>query len=229
MNNILDKQFSFVYYQDQFFYYFWKPAGIASTRWKSASFLDLMCDDSINKAIQNIVQSQMIFFGKNQELWLLNRLDNATSWLLYFAKSPKVYNHFRNLQQNMEINKYYLLEVYGNVGTWIEQNWTYISYPIMHHKFSEDRMIVVKSEKDQNKWKWKMHNVKTEIVDYQFLEGKNRSVIVVKIHKWIRHQIRVHFSSIWYPICWDLLYCKNKLQSFNKLQLFSIWMDCDKL
>ena len=106
---------SFVYYQDKDFYYFWKPAGLASSRWKSVSFLDLMCDEKYNWDIRYIVDSQMEFFWKEKELGLLNRLDWPTTWLLYFAKNPKVYNQFRELQKEWKIDKFYVAEVYGKL------------------------------------------------------------------------------------------------------------------
>ena len=93
------ENFSFVYYQDQSFYYFRKPAGFASSRWKSVSFLDLMCDEGLNWDIRDILNSQLAFFWKEKELWLLNRLDWPTTGLLYFAKNPRVYSEFRHLQK----------------------------------------------------------------------------------------------------------------------------------
>ena len=224
MINIWDKTFPFVYYQDKYFYYFRKPADLSSTRWKSVSFLDLMIDDNSNIEIRNIVESQIAFFWKEKELWLLNRLDSSTSWLLYFAKNPKVYNNFRNLQANNQVDKFYIAEVYWDIQKWIDGNWAEIKYPIMHHKFADDRMIVVCKAGDEKKWKWKLHEVKTEITEVQYLSSVNRSIVLIKIHKWIRHQIRMHLSSIWFPICGDTLYCKSKAnQDFDKLQLFSVW------
>lgn len=215
---------SFVYYQDKDFYYFRKPADISSTWWKSVCFLDLLIDEQNDWNIKNIVDSQNAFFGKEKELWLLNRLDSATTWLLYFAKNPKIYSRFREMQQQNKIDKYYVAVVYGQIFSRIVQNWNIINYPIMHHKFSDDRMIVVKSEWDEKKWKWKQHFVCTEICEYEYLHEENISVVLVKIHKWIRHQIRAHLSSIWFPICGDKLYCKSKNQKFDKLQLFSVWI-----
>ena len=219
-----DKNFQFVYYRDKNFYYFWKPAGLASSRWKSVSFLDLMCDEKYNGMIKNIVQSQFEFFGKRKELWLLNRLDGPTTWLLYFAKNPKAYNRFREIQKEWMIDKFYVAEIYGDIQKRIDENWNVINYSIMHHKFNDDRMVVIRWEKDKAKWKWNIHNVQTEICEMEYNEKENRSTIVVKIHKWIRHQIRAHLSSIWYPICGDSLYCKSKNQNFDKLQLFSVWI-----
>ncbi len=222
MENI--KSSSFVYYQDKNFYYFWKPAGLASTRWKSVSFLDLMCDENLNWDVHDIVESQLEFFWREKELWLLNRLDGPTTWILYFAKNPKIYNRFRESQKEWKIDKFYVAEVYGNIQEWVKNNWNIINYPIMHHRFNDDRMVVINSEDDRKKWKWKLHEVQTEICEVEYDEKDNLSTIVVKIHKWIRHQIRAHLSAIGYPICGDNIYCKSKNQKFYKLQLFSVGM-----
>ena len=225
----ISKLDSFVYYQDKNFYYFWKPAGLASTRWKSVSFLDLMSDEKLDGNIRDIVDSQTEFFWKEKELWLLNRLDWPTTWLLYFAKNPKVYNKFRELQQEWKIDKFYVAEVYGNIQEWVDKNGNIISYPIMHHKYNDDRMVVICTEDDKAKWKWNIHEVQTEICEVEYNEKDNLSTLIVKIHKWIRHQIRAHLSSIRYPICGDSLYCKSKNKSFDKLQLFSVGMSTDDL
>ena len=213
---------SFEYYQDRNFYYFWKPAGLASSRWKSVSFLDLMCDENLNWDIRDIVQSQIGFFWKEKELWLLNRLDWPTTWLLYFAKNPKIYNRFRELQKEWKVDKFYVAVVYWNIQKWINENGNVISYPIMHHRYNDDRMVVIRLDWDSSKWKWNLHEVETEISEVEYDEKENLSTIVVKIHKWIRHQIRTHLSAIWYPICGDKIYCKSKNQNFDKLQLFSV-------
>ena len=220
----ISKLDSFVYYQDKNFYYFWKPAGLASTRWKSVSFLDFIENESQNLNIRNIFESQKAFFWKEMEYWLLNRLDWVTTGLLYFAKSPKVYRRFRELQQEEKVDKYYVSEVYWNIQEWVNRNWNVIDYPIMHHKYNDDRMVVVHREEDKLKWKWNIHNVRTELCEVEYDDTNNRSTVLIKIHRWIRHQIRVHLSAIWYPICWDSLYCKSKNQDFNKLQLFSVGM-----
>ena len=225
----ISKLDSFVYYQDKEFYYFWKPAGLSSSRWKSVSFLNLMSDENLKGGIRDIVDSQMEFFGKEKELWLLNRLDGPTTGLLYFAKNPRVYNKFRELQKEWKVDKYYIAVVYGNIHNWAEKNGNVISYPIMHHRYNDDRMVVIRSEDDNAKWKWNLHEVETEICEVEYDEKENRSIILVKIHKWIRHQIRLHLSSIGYPICGDEIYCKSKKQEFDKLQLFSVGMRIDDL
>ena len=224
-----NNDFSFVYYQDKNFYYFWKPAGLASSRWKSVSFLDLMCDENLDGDVRDIVNSQLEFFWKEKEFWLLNRLDWPTTWLLYFAKNPRVYSKFRELQKEWKVDKFYVAEVYGNIQNWVDKNWNVINYPIMHHRYNEDRMVVIRWDEDKLKWKWNVHEVATEICEIDYNGRDNLSTVLIKIHKWIRHQIRAHLSAIWYPICGDNLYCKSKTQSFDKLQLFSVWMCVDDL
>lgn len=85
-------------------------------------------------------------------------------------------------------------------------------------------MVVIRWEEDKAKWKWNIHDVETEISELEYNERDNLSVVIVKIHKWIRHQIRAHLSGIGYPICGDNIYCKSKNQNFDKLQLFSVGM-----
>ena len=106
----------------------------------------------------------------------------------------------------------------------IFKNGYVVSYPIMHHRYNDDRMVVIRSDEDTKKWRWNIHNVETEICEVEYDEKEKFSTIMVKIHKWVRHQIRVHLSGIWYPICGDNLYCKSKNQEFDKLQLFSVGM-----
>jgi 23S rRNA-/tRNA-specific pseudouridylate synthase len=97
----------------------------------------------------------------------------------------------------------------------------------MHHRYNDDRMVVIRLDWDSSKWKWNLHEVETEISEIEYDEKENFSTIVVKIHRWIRHQIRAHLSAIWYPICGDKIYCKSKNQNFDKLQLFSVGIGVD--
>jgi 23S rRNA-/tRNA-specific pseudouridylate synthase len=52
------------------------------------------------------------------------------------------------------------------------------------------------------------------------------TTLLVTISKWIRHQIRAHLSSIWFPIVWEKIYIKKAWS--EKLQLFCIWMKFKK-
>jgi len=205
-------------YEDSFFYYFWKPHGIPSTFWKEKCFLDLLSESS-DQYIKSVLSYLDNMFGKEREYWLLNRLDNDTAWLLYFAKTPLVKEKYKKAQSEWRISKYYVADVYWN----FVQNGLKISYPIWHHKFSKDRMVVFLDMKQTGKIdKKRVHQVDTDVEKLYFDKSRNVTTLLVTISKWIRHQIRAHLSSIWFPIVWEKIYIKKAWS--EKLQLFSIWM-----
>lgn len=206
-----------VVYQDKYFFYFWKPHWLPTSFGKQKSFLDFMVE---NKDKFSVVQHLYHIFLVEREFWLVNRLDNDTAGLLYFAKNVWIYNKYKRLQQQNLIEKIYLADVY-----WQIQKNLQINYPIMHHRYLSEKMVVIKKEKDKLKWRWKMHYVTTKIKRLYFDKKNNVSCIKIIITKWIRHQIRAHLASVWYPIVWDRLY--NKETSNNILHLWSIGINTD--
>ena len=220
----------FSYYQDPFCYYFWKPAGIPSSFGKEKSFLDYLLEQKQhNESLADIVQSLYAFFGKEKEIWLLNRLDNETSGLLYFAKNPRVYKEFKQQQSDFQLKKYYLAEVYGDICTFCKETYGQekgvIKKEIAHHKFNTDRMVVINSPSDIQKIKWIPHQLSTEIIEIQFFPTTRTSVLLLCIQKGFRHQIRAHLSSIGFPICGDRLYSKSNHKDYPTLQLFSVGVE----
>ncbi len=187
-------------------------------------------DDNISRlnitAIQSdqqvIIDSLINIFWKDKEYWLLNRLDNDTWGLLYFAKTADIYEDYKARQAQNLIGKFYITQVSGNPFFKIDNKEINIDYPIMHHKFAEDRMVCIIQPWDATKWDWKQHIVSTKISLLNFDKAKNTSTLLVSISKWIRHQIRVHLSSIWCPIIWENIYWNNRSQEY--LHLWSIWL-----
>jgi 23S rRNA-/tRNA-specific pseudouridylate synthase len=151
-------------------------------------------------------------------------LDNSTTGLLYFAKNKDIKKEYKELQKEWRVNKYYIAEVYWDIRYRIRDNWNVIEYPIAHHKFSKDRMVVVLPNTDSRKIDTRLHRVKTKILECFYDEDKQITTLTIIIQKWIRHQIRSHLSSIWYPIVWDEIYWKKKDPRKWDLQLFSIWL-----
>jgi 23S rRNA-/tRNA-specific pseudouridylate synthase len=151
-------------------------------------------------------------------------LDNDTSGLLYFAKTPLIKQQYKQSQSDWKIEKYYIADVYGNYSPERQK----ISNPIWHHKFSTDRMVVIsdkmptdeiKQKLDKN-IKWRLHYVDTYVEKLYYNEESNITTLLVNISKGIRHQIRLHLSSVWYPIIWEKIYIKKK--QVDKLHLFSV-------
>ncbi len=177
--------------------------------------------ESIQNIDNKIIQDLTNIFWESKEYWLLNRLDNDTWGLLYFAKNIEIYDAYKAKQNQNLITKFYIAQVSGNPFYKTDNKEIIVDYPIMHHKFSEDRMVYIKEISDINKWSWKQHQVSTKISLLYFDKTKNISTLLVSISKWIRHQIRVHLSSIWCPIIWESIYSKDKTQDF--LHLRSVW------
>ena len=208
-------------YEDKYFYYFRKPCGIPSTYGNQKCFLDYL-NESTDKSIQSILIWQREFFSEQDELGLLNRLDNDTTWLLYMAKTPLFKQKFKQAQSEWKVKKYYVADVYGEM----KNNEQKISYPITHHKFSPDRMVVFLDTKQTGKINQKrLKNVQTDVELLYYDPEKNISTLLVKISKWMRHQIRAHLSSIWYPIVWEKIYIKNS--SKENLHLYSVGVEID--
>ena len=61
-------------------------------------------------------------FSRDEEYGLLNRLDTATSGLLYFARSREVYEQYRVWQHAGLVKKWYFAEVWGDVGRNVKKN-----------------------------------------------------------------------------------------------------------
>ncbi len=207
-----------------------KPNGIASTFWGQQSILDYFEDlqklqsiinnnsdfnkyslycylgGYVKQDIDTFLFNQTTQFTKEQEYGLLNRLDNDTGGFLYFAKNIESYTFYKEQQQKLAIQKMYLAQVHGNPFFKSNENLITIETPIMHHRFDDQKMIFINHEKDKNQWRWEPHLVSTTIELISYDQEKNISLLRVMIHKWIRHQIRVHLKSIWAPILGDKLY-----------------------
>jgi len=173
-------------------------------------------EDDLDVFQKNQVES----FSRKQEYGLLNRLDTPTGGFLYFAKTPKAFAQYKADQKQGRIEKTYIAFVEGNPCYKDEKKAIDIYFPIMHLASNPEKMIVVRWFHDENKWRGKRHKGKTSVQLIQYFEKEQKSLVKVTIHKWIRHQIRVHLASIWAPILGDNLY--NNKAKVSNLQLRSV-------
>ena len=207
----------------------WKPNALPTTFGKDLCFLDILLekdttiktDFSIPKKLvpyidlpdfhpctitKALVQYQMNIFGKEEELGLLNRLDNETAGFLYFAKNKEAFQRYRRLQSQGKVHKRYIAQI-----IWTPKESAFeIDMPIMHHKHKEDRMIFIRSPKDENKGRSKVHHPSTIVRVLHTDPTTNITTLLVGIYKGVRHQIRVHLAGIGYPVIGDPLYGKEK-------------------
>ncbi|MEI6774989.1 MAG: pseudouridine synthase [bacterium] len=112
----------------------WKPSALPTTFGKEQCFLDILLGKERDKNTdfslptfllpyidlpdftpctlkQTSIQHQLDIFGEKEELGLLNRLDNETAGFLYFAKTQKAFDRYRQLQTEGKVNKRYIAQV----------------------------------------------------------------------------------------------------------------------
>ena len=205
--NYKDRNKKWLVLENENYYFFWKKPWLASSWWEQECILDLIKNGEI-------LQNQKEVFTEEEEYWLLNRLDNDTSWFVYFAKNKEIKEKYKKLQKESQIDKTY----YAIVSWKFSYNNIIVSYPIMHK--NKSKMLAIISKKDEKKWRWKKLFVETKIKKIGHDKQLGLTYLEIHILKWVRHQIRIHLSSVWFPIIWDKLYGWKKN---NILWLFSVW------
>lgn len=189
-------------------YWVRKPHDIPTTWWNEVCFLDVC---AIKFASKDRWINLISEFTREEERWLINRLDNETAWYVWFVKNHFFKQGYIDAQKSWKINKLYVAQI-----SWIFE-WEHdISIPLMHHRTLE-RMVC--ATWDQVKfWRWKLilahTTISSVLCDYQ----KSKTWIIISIKKWTRHQIRCHCSFMWFPIIWDSIYWLKS----DYLQLYSI-------
>ncbi len=135
---------------DDAFLYVWKPHGIPSTFGKAPSFLEALI-------VEDFFVGQKSAFTAEQEYGLVNRLDNDTAGLLYFARSQALYDRYIQMQDAGQVVKHYIAGLSGEVKDFP----LIIAYPIAHHRYHDDRMIVRLSSDDDILIRGKWHLTET--------------------------------------------------------------------
>lgn len=140
--------------------------------------------------------------------WIVHRLDKDTSGLIMIAKNDKMMRYLQDKIQKREVDKYYIAIV-----NWIikEKNFKIESY-IWRHSTEKTKMTV------KNPINPKLAITHGKVIDY--IDNKY-TIVELKLETWRTHQIRVHLSSIWYPIIWDKVYgdIKTNKEVFEKYWL----------
>lgn len=143
---------------------------------------------TINHYNDNLSSDVANYYLKNNiysKIHCVTRLDFETSGLVIFAK----HQYIHNLLMKANIEKYYIAKVHGIIN----ENGC-IKLPIMKDPSDKKKRIISNDGKDS-------------ITEYEII-GYEKNCTLVKIHLLTgrTHQIRVHFSSIGYPLVGDSLY-----------------------
>lgn len=131
--------------------------------------------------------------------WIVHRLDKDTSWIIMIAKNDKMMLYLQEVMKKREkIWKYYLAIVYWKIS---EKSFKIESF-IWRHKTDKTKMTT------KNPINPKIAISFVKVLDYI---DDTYTLVEVKIETWRTHQIRVHLSSIWFPIIWDKVYWNPKI------------------
>lgn len=207
-------------YENKLFYYIWKPHGIPTTYGPNPCFLDQIRSSEADIKTQLVYTTLSTNHQLDKEFGLINRLDNDTWWLLFFAKNKDILEEYKLLQSRDKVEKIYICDVYGIVD--FEK--ITIDTPIYHHKHDQEKMTT-----DPVKWRGKGIITTSYVTKLYIDEYDKTSTLLVRLHKWARHQIRIHLASIWHPILWETIYIKSRSlthkSSNDILHLWSIWLE----
>jgi 23S rRNA-/tRNA-specific pseudouridylate synthase len=203
-------------YENEHFYYTRKPHGIATTFGNSAwSFLELLLQWWWSQ-IESLKKER----NSESEYGLVNRLDNITAWLLFFAKSQIIFHSYKEAQADWKIQKIYYADLHGH----ITNTKVVINDPIYHH-YSDNSRMTLEQRLGRGRW----NEAETILEPYYYDPVYNITSCIITITKWVRHQIRVHCASIGHHIIWDHLYCPKQFKKWyawsNSISLWSMGMN----
>lgn len=198
-------------YEDELYYFVWKPHRLPTTRGNERSFLDILQESK-----PSFFCEQEKLFTREEEYGLVNRLDNDTAWILYFAKTKKTYNEYARQQEEKQLYKLYICEVSGKVDcertaqksigskvmTWTMQAdiiWLCIS--------RWERVVMERSEGVEYQWNpnhiWSMQGMAIEYPIMHHIHDKTRMIAVATEKDLAKgreklHHVVTYMMPLWY-------------------------------
>jgi len=171
-----------------------KPQGLATAPGKLPSLCEALFRERPGLGV--------VHGYREQEGGLLNRLDNETGGLVFFAKNEAAFSLYSCLMKKDEIEKRYMAVIKGALDP--EQG--KIALPIGHSRNSAKRMVVP-GAKRKIRGSWQQ-----AVTHYRTLEKKGAySLLDLRITRGVRHQIRVHLAAMGSPVWGDKLYTKEQI------------------
>lgn len=147
--------------------------------------------------------------GWMQRPGIVHRLDKDTSWVIMIAKNDKMMAYLQDIIKKREkIWKYYLAIISGIIK---DKEFKIESF-IWRHPNDKIKMTI------KNPINPKIAISYVKVIDYI---DEKFTLVEVKIETWRTHQIRVHLSSIWFPIIWDKVYGNKKV---NEETFLKYWL-----
>ncbi len=156
-----------------------------------------------NLCLENILDKKL-----KKSFILLNRLDYMTGGIVVGCFEERWKNLYKFYQDQGMVEKFYLALVKGKLD-----NKIVIRYRIDDKK---RKKVKVLNEKEKNFLRFSFIN------PIHFFDNLNRTLVLIKILKGKRHQIRSHLSFIGHPIIGDNIYGAKDNSNFLFLYHFMI-------
>lgn len=212
----------------------WKEQGVPITPTKSNP------SSLISYLISERPELTKVTGYKANEFGLLNRIDNDTGGIILVAKHNNAFTKLKNLMKQNKIIKIYLALCYDKG---IEKKCT-VKLPIGHHYKNKKKMVIA-NEKNKHRGKAQICETQIEkIIEFQarqiwsyHLKNKikfpentflinaemNYTWILCHITRGKRHQIRLHLSTVGYPIVGDKLYLEKESLKENNVEFHQLY------
>lgn len=159
---------------------------------KKAGLLTISTENEKINTLYHKVSQYVKSKNKNNNIFIIHRLDRDTSGVVMFAKSEKIKKLYQNNWNNFVIGRYYVAIVEGVLEK---------KRGIINSKLKENKEGYVYCSKDG----------KEAITEYEVIkENKLYSLLKINIKTGRKNQIRVHMKSINHPIIGDKKYGSKK-------------------
>lgn len=127
---------------------------------------------------------------------LCHRLDYQTSGLVAIARTPKAHEQLRQVWGESSVAKGYLAIVEGKTAAH-----NALMTPIAHHASQDAKMVIVTPDAT-----FRSSPQQCRTTFRTLSQTGDASLLAVRIEGGVRHQIRLHLSSLGHPIVGDTLY-----------------------
>lgn len=148
------------------------------------------------ETLLDILSGKLDFKEISQRNGVVHRLDRETSGVILFAKNKESEEALKAIFKKREIKKYYKALCFGNITPKTGK----INIPL--GRGAKDRLKVVPKRSGR-----------ASVTNYEqikYFPKSDISFLDVEIETGRTHQIRVHLSSIGYPVVGDTKYTKKK-------------------
>ena len=178
-----------ILYQDEYLLAVNKPAGIIvhTDGTNESSLTDLVCEK-----LRALEGSREVDLSQVQAL---NRLDRETTGIVLFSLKKETQPQFDQLIASKELSKEYLAAVKGA----FEPNKLLIDKAIGKDRHNAQKMRISATGKSSQT---EVRLIKVA----SSAQGQTHSLLLVNLLTGRKHQIRVHLSSLGFPLIGDMLY-----------------------